>query len=292
MSTTTNSRTSAVVGLPLATSPQGRNSRLEDFIEIDGLFNVREFGGYKTTSERVTRQGFILRSGHLEDITFRGREQLAKLGITVRLDLRSPNERHAFAGHDALETANSALPPEILVPLQDGDFSVRSSLEKYKGSRLGMASRMAQHYFDTINSSTGRLALRDVLLYVHDHPRDKILLHCTLGKDRTGVVIALLQALAGVPAESIVDDFALSEAGLRPVRARFVHHCAKLVPNASQEQVKHYADNVLQSDGKCMRMLLQMIERGFGGVDGYFEHACDLSEAQLCRVKNLLLEPL
>lgn len=149
---------------------------------------------------------------------------------------------------------------------------------------------MAQHYFDAINSSTGRLALREVLLYIQDHPRDRILLHCTQGKDRTGVVVGLLQALAGVPAESIIDSFALSEAGLRPVRARCVHHCAKSIPNASQEQVEHYADHVLQSDGKCMRILLGMVERGFGGVEGDLERACGLSEAQLCRVQNFLLE--
>lgn len=62
-----------------------------------------------------------------------------------------------------------------------------------------------------VKKPTGRSAIRSVLLHIHDNPDGKILLPCTLGKDRTGIVFGLLLALADVPDNVIAQEFALSE---------------------------------------------------------------------------------
>lgn len=59
---------------------------------------------------------------------------------------------------------------------------------------------------------------RELLLFVLKYPGAPFLIHCTAGKDRTAIAVALLLSIAGVPREFIAHDFALTRIGIEPVR--------------------------------------------------------------------------
>lgn len=61
-------------------------------------------------------------------------------------------------------------------------------------------------------------AFRQLFVFVRDNPGQPVLLHCTAGKDRTAIAVALLLSIAGVPREFIAHDFALTRIGIEPVR--------------------------------------------------------------------------
>ncbi|PHH87717.1 hypothetical protein CDD83_8507 [Cordyceps sp. RAO-2017] len=277
------------------------------FIAIDGAINVREFGGYKTCSNSTTRRGIVYRSGYLEDITERGKDELARLGVSVRFDLRSNEEKQSVSRISRNRTRTDAgrggdgdgdddggddgLPPSIMMPLQQGKFSVLGQLQKYPDDDGQRTQRIAGHYLDMVTSPTGRTAMRALLLFILQNPGDKILIHCTLGKDRTGVVFGLLLALAGVPDEHVIRDFALSGPGLQPIRPRFVRYLRKLDSRFSDEQAELYADKVLTANPKCMAILLRELRSRFGGVYEYVRDACGLTETQIERLRQRLVEP-
>lgn len=77
---------------PKTEIPYGLNR--DAFIRIEGAFNFRTFGGYKSaiSSNATTREGFVYRSGHLSGMTSLGWDKLQEMGISKIIDLTSPGE--------------------------------------------------------------------------------------------------------------------------------------------------------------------------------------------------------
>lgn len=87
---------------------------------------------------------------------------------------------------------------------------------------------VAQSYLTLLTD--GAPVIRDILLYIRDHPDDTLLIHCAMGKDRTGVVIAVLLSLAGAPNHIIAEEYALSEAALGEALSEIATAIKKAMP--------------------------------------------------------------
>ena len=137
------------------------------------------------------------------------------------------------------------------------------------------------------NATTGLLAtyqlnvdrcaprLAAVVRAFADAPEGGVLIHCQVGKDRTGIVIALLLALAGVPNETIVADYAPSGANIRPLYDQW---------QAAGRSVSYDA---WQSHPETMQALLEHLERTHGGVEAYLL-AGGLTPEEIARVRARL----
>jgi hypothetical protein len=103
-------------------------------VEIEGVFNVRSFGGYPNTLRPncSTRHGLIYRSGHLEDITSHGIEQLRSLGVTTIINLTNTGESAALYANAGTDTAGLEGVKVVNLPLAKGGFSVAKLAEKYR----------------------------------------------------------------------------------------------------------------------------------------------------------------
>jgi protein-tyrosine phosphatase len=108
----------------------------EPLIRIDFTFNLRGFGGYKSTlfPGALTREGFIYRSGHLSDVTTAGWDSLQHMGIVTIIDLTSPGEVEIFTG--APDRTFCPLGVETIhMPFKQGIFSMERQVEKYQTYR-------------------------------------------------------------------------------------------------------------------------------------------------------------
>lgn len=108
----------------------------DPFIEIDSVFNLRGFGGYKSTlfPGTVTREGLIYRSGHLGDVTAAGWHSLQQMEISTVIDLTSPGEVEIFTG--APDRNFRPLGVETMhMPFKQGVFSMERQVEKYQAYR-------------------------------------------------------------------------------------------------------------------------------------------------------------
>ena len=159
-------------------------------IELDGVRNLRDVGGYPTHDGRRTRWRTVFRADSPHRLTPEGRRALAHLGVRSFIDLRRPSEvalaAYAFDSDGLTSWA---------VPLFDDEppagprslAAIYGEILTQRGERLAAVFRALL---------TGRPAV----------------VHCTAGKDRTGVVVALLLAVVGVPDDVIAADYALTSA--------------------------------------------------------------------------------
>lgn len=217
-------------------------------IPLEGTHNVRDLGGYPHRGGGVTIWRALLRADGLHHMTDASIVELAEMGVSTIIDLRGPNELAAhpnpFAGHLRIRYHN--------VPLFDALAPIATANTTFD---------MAARYRDAVDRCGDRIA--EVLTAIAEAEAGAVVFHCTAGKDRTGIIAALLLLAAGVPQDVIVGDYALTTttASVLLVQLR----TAAIANGATAEII----ERVLASEEQTMRQLLQHIEARHGGIDVY-----------------------
>jgi protein-tyrosine phosphatase len=181
---------------------QGFVVAAERRLPMDGPSNFRDIGGYPTLDGAWTRWGQVFRSDGLDQLSDRDHELIGTLGITTVFDLRSDGE---------VEHAPDRLPNDVAhvhLPMSSDVAQGRSMLQRILDGDLVK--------FDEDDMSAGYLRmlegfpdyLAQMVTAVADGER--VLFHCTAGKDRTGITAMTLLGLAGVADAHILDDYEVS----------------------------------------------------------------------------------
>lgn len=217
-------------------------------IAFDRLYNFRDAGGYRTGDGRTVRCGRLYRSDSLGKLSGQDRELFRALAVRTVLDLRHPHEVEARGR----------------IPDGDGIGYHNISVEHrpYDQAALGpdvepgrfLADRYAELTLD------GAAEIRQALDLLAAEGSAPVVIHCAAGKDRTGVLTALVLALLGVADDDIVADYALT--GLvtdRLIAEWRAHNGAKALrwPGFGQ------------APAAAMRLFLAGVTAEYGGVRGY-----------------------
>jgi protein-tyrosine phosphatase len=189
---------------PTQAPPASGQAAATHFVPVDGCFNFRDLGGYQTRDGRTVAWRTLFRSDGLHRITDEGASAFLSLDISTVLDLRTPAEveLRSWSPPPAWTGRRHHLPLLTILP----DWSGLSP-EEFDGDDLA-----ADHYYEMVHSEGGAAALRsalDLLAGSHTLPA---LFHCAAGKDRTGILAALVLGLIGVPNRVVAEDYALSDA--------------------------------------------------------------------------------
>ncbi|KAL4876240.1 protein-tyrosine phosphatase-like protein [Aspergillus karnatakaensis] len=280
-------------------------------IPVDGTLNFRSFGGYpvpvlsspsdnnNNITTTTTRDRFLHRSGHLENLTQTGLAQLRELGISTIIDLTNSKETNALftrAGKDN-NTGNGdgnghKSKDRITVvnlPLAKKEFSVQQLAEKYKRYLEIGEEAIASSYITLLTD--GAATVNQIIRLLLSNPKSGYLIHCAMGKDRTGVVFAILLSLAGVSDDIVAEEYSLSEACLRSALPGIAKAIRKVVkPEISEEDAVWRAGVVVRTDKGSMRAMLKMVRERFGSVEGYLVECCGVAEEELRRLRGILVE--
>jgi protein-tyrosine phosphatase len=173
---------------------------VERDLEWEGCFNVRDLGGLPAGDGRTTRAGALVRSDTPGRLTEAGWGALRAYGIATIVDLRDESERDGLPGRAELATVH--------VPVLD--LTDESFWATWRGTW-----DTPRFYRAILERFADRFASA-VVAVARANPGG-VLVHCQAGRDRTGLVTALLLSVAGVPAEVIAADYELSAARLRPL---------------------------------------------------------------------------
>jgi protein-tyrosine phosphatase len=217
-------------------------------LPLEGAYNVRELGGYATADGRITRWQSLLRADSLDALSAKARQQLLDYGIRTIIDLRSNQEvelePNVFAGSSQVQYVHIPLLGET----NNGDsaHTPRDLLTIYK------------HILD--NCQTRIVAVMRTFLSEGDTPA---LVHCSAGKDRTGVISALMLALAGVDDETIAHDYALTGYYLKPKFDRYRQKAA-----AAGRDMEAF-ELLLLSEPQTMLDTLQYLQNVYRGAAAY-----------------------
>jgi protein-tyrosine phosphatase len=226
----------------------------EHRIVLDGCANFRAIGALPTASGAAVRPARLFRTNALVAATSDDRRRLRALSIATVIDLRSHDEV-AFADETVVAGArHHHLPLGDL--LADGDAWERWNDPVY----------VADRYFDVCLTGGGSIA--EVFAILTDPTAYPAVVQCSLGKDRTGIVVALLLRAVGVPLRHVVDEYAESRRGA----ASIVEALHAQLDDAHCRALEPYLPALLAADPMTMRRFLGRIDDEFDSVTGYLRH--------------------
>jgi protein-tyrosine phosphatase len=244
----------------------GQGSAFERQLRLEGAYNVRDVGGYLTDDGRITRWRRLLRADGMHRLTEEAQRTLLDTGLRTIIDLRRPREAehqpNVFATATTLRYRHMPL-YQILV----GDDDDRTLGEIYRW---------------VVDECQPQIAA--VIRLLTDPDALPGLVHCTAGKDRTGVIIALLLGAVNVPAETIVADYALSAENLR---GSFTEETQRRVTAAGRDWEKY--QRLLISPEEFMRDLLAHLDERYGGVQPYLR-TIGIDGEELAILRDMLTE--
>jgi len=240
-------------------------------LTLTGCVNFRDLGGYPGADGRSIRWRRLFRADGLTRLDEADCAQLAGLGLATVIDLRTKgevDERGRFP-EDAFEVEYHHLPlTDVLPPTED--------LSRY--DEPAFVTSRYQQLFSEGSSSLARavqlLAEPDALPAVF---------HCSAGKDRTGILAALVLGFLGVPREVIVEDYALSAEAMIALLERLKQEYADAV-----EEVERYAPAVISVAPETMSAFLEALEVEHGTFDD-LARSLDVTGA-VSRLRSALLE--
>ncbi|HTX84505.1 MAG TPA: tyrosine-protein phosphatase [Streptosporangiaceae bacterium] len=220
-------------------------------IELGGTLNLRDLGGYPAAGGGFVRWRTLLRSDALHKLDPAGLATLSELGLRTVVDLRTQLEA---------ETAPSALDG---LPVQLAHISILSGDMQSLPIELEAIYRyMITECGDAIGAAIKELCMEQAT---------PALVHCSAGKDRTGVVIALVLAALGVPDQVIAADYALSSIYLDPDRTPAIGQV-----QASTGLGDDLTRQLMTSPPALILDTLAWVRAASGSVDGYLvEHGVD-----------------
>lgn len=219
----------------------------------DGCANVRDLGGLPIEGGGETRRGAVIRGDNVRRLSDAGWEALLGHGIRTVLDLRWQEELAEDAPRD--------LPVEVvhvsLFGEQDGAYydELAKRLERF----ADRADRTRESYLEFLERYRGNVAQA---VGVVARAEGAVLVHCAAGKDRTGLVSALLLRLAGVGIEQVADDYAESDANLGALTEAWR-------AEAPDEEERAKRQELYGTPRRAMVGVLEELDRRYGGVREY-----------------------
>jgi protein-tyrosine phosphatase len=260
----------AMAAAPRLVPPVAIAAPHERLLALAGGNNFRDLGGYRTSHGRTVRWGLLFRSGAMNGLTAADYDYLAARGIRTVCDFRDSRER---AGAPVNWPAGKA--PTILADDYQNDMKALASL--FMGPPPGGAQARAamaatypgilQHFNSQYRRMFGELLAG----------RAPLAFNCSAGKDRTGVAAALLLTALGVPRQTVIDDYLLSN---RYFDAR------KLMGgnDAQAAMFRRLPADAVQAimgvDKSYIDAVFAVMDAHKGGVDGYLADELGLGRAE------------
>lgn len=246
--------------------------------------NFRDLGGYATADGQHIKKGLLYRSDHLKKVSTEDVEAVAALGIKRVYDLRSEKEREKdpptlpkigslevvhlpiyYAPMDPALTRRKILRGEV----EEGDFH-QAMIESYRAYALDYRAQWSTLIID-LSDPSGLPAL----------------FHCTHGKDRTGVAVAITLRALGVPQETIMEDYLLSNKFWKTEadRQSCLASCASFFRTPRNE-----VRALLEVRPEYLDASFTAIDERYGSFDNYLDQGLGIDEPTLQRLRTALLE--
>ncbi len=195
---------------------------------FEGCFNFRDIGGYPTADGRAIRWGRYFRAGRQDRMTGQDLNKVRELGIRTQIDLRRPDEARD-QGRGPLEGLGASYHNIAVIP--DGGSDQLSKL-------VGDTGISGKRYLGYLNFGPDAWTrMFNIFAGSGNHP---VLVHCTAGKDRTGVTTAFLLSILGVERDIIEADYILTNRDV-PRQVAFVENSIGLPEGMTRESLTHAA---------------------------------------------------
>ena len=242
-------------------------------LDFDAVTNFRDLGGYRTRDGRRVAWRRIFRSGYLHHMTGADVARLREIGIASVLDLRTardPDQRQEVA---LLESAG--------IRYHNVPFVTGNSRERELRVYDDFLSMGEEYVYRMRHEEFGRHVV-EALELIAENGSLPLLFHCHAGKDRTGILAAVLLGALGVVEEDIIGDYTLTAPHIEAL-----HNRMKNDP-ATPQDILALPGYVWEAAPESMSLFLATIESDYGSAAGYLA-AQGADDSLVQRLKNALL---
>jgi protein-tyrosine phosphatase len=238
-------------------------------LPVPGTFNFRDVGGLPAITGTV-RDAVLFRSDGLARLGEEGQAKLRELGVGIIIDLRDDNEAQMLP--DDL----GELDVEVLrLPVFEGS-----------GASQGMAGISLEALYERIVTQHASVVV-DALREISTAGERAVVVHCTAGKDRTGIVVALALLAVGVDREAVIADYAATEANLA---GEWLEGMVALIERHGVPDSPALRTLMGGSPRDAIEGVIELVEREHGSVREYLL-AEGLGLGELAALEQLLIEP-
>lgn len=244
-------------------------------VNIPGIQNFRDLGGYKSSPRGMnTHWGMLYRSAQIDSLSNCAYRELKNLGIQTIIDLRSteelknlpPIQKGFNVVHIPIPTGNME---EILHGIQDGKIKSDTIYRMVEQMNRTLVTKYQKEYKE----------LFEILLDRQSYP---VIIHCTSGKGRSGIVSALILAALGVNEDVIMQDYRLSNDYFNiPKASKYAYK----LPDNSQEAIT----TVYSAKEDFLNAAKNQIEEQYGDVKTYLKRGVGLTDKDIERLRSILL---
>jgi protein-tyrosine phosphatase len=240
-------------------------------LRIDGLVNVRDLGGLQTHDGRVIRTRQVIRSDNPKGMTEQGQRDLTNvvapaLVVDLRMVLEVTHEGYTIEHESARMVHLPMLPQSGITPEQIA---------------AGGADNLVDDYLRQLE--TNAPSIIEALRLMANPENRPLVVHCTAGKDRTGIVIAMLLDILGVSHENIVADYHVTSINMAPIMER-IRGAQVFKDNG----LATAPDWIFASEPETMRAFLAGMTNTYGSAEEW-AGAKGLSEANISSLQKTLL---
>jgi protein-tyrosine phosphatase len=242
-------------------------------VPFAGITNLRDLGGYPTADGGRTRWGRVFRADALHKLTAEDLEAFAALGVRTVYDLRGDVERDEFPGPVASRHVPiSGRPPGVAAPPPPDEMTAADGEQMLRDMYVGALEHSAANVAGVLRSLADPEAVPAVF-------------HCHGGKDRTGIVAAVLLLALGVDPETVLDDYELTR------RYRLPEHQQDSLENMLANGISpEAAASVLGTPRWAMAAALEAIDETYGGVERYLTEVADLTAQEVAALRDGLVD--
>ena len=244
------------------------------------IVNFRDISGYKTPDGKRLKNGFVYRSGNLDNAFGSDVKQVLAYGIKKIIDLRQDHEIKRLNGKlNAIK--------RVFIPFNITE-TTKSRLKPFMNKRHDVENNIIEAiksvYLDMVEGHKAEIAevLRN-LITAEDYP---VLINCHLGKDRTGFVCAILMLSLGFDSDAVVKEYIKTNDLLLP-RTRTYFGMMKILSFGAFP-----AKNYKTASIACavyIQTVIEKIKKEYGCISNYLSN-CGIKEIEIVTLKNILLE--
>lgn len=229
---------------------------LQRILPFSGVLNFRDLGGYRTVDGRETRWRHLYRSDVLHDLTVGDLELFRSLGVASIVDLRNPAEVE--------RTGRGLLASESIHFVNASVLSMEAVEERQDTAVLG-EDYLWKRYLSYLEIGPGAFVRAIEEMTVGDNY--PLVFNCFFGKDRTGVLAALVLSCLGVDPQEIVQDYALTETRVELI-------LQKLRSDPIHRDTIDQSDPLLfTSNARTMTRFLEELDKRHGGARAWLLNA-------------------
>ena len=227
---------------------------------IDEIENMRDIGGYAVGDNKIVKSGKIIRTNLVTNLQKKNLNKIKKMGISTVIDLRSDKE---------VEKRKSVFN-------ENSQFSYYHIAIKGDGRLPSKKEEILDTYIEMLE---GKQQIKEIFEILSDND-DGIIYYCNAGKDRTGVITALILKLLGVDEQDIEVDYTASGVFME-----------KNLKEYAEEMHNKEILDIITPRNETIYNLLKYIEKNYNSVEDYLK-SCGLTYKKMNQIKSKYVQKI